>query len=66
MCKISFDTNDISSFKNNFTHTSTQVGNVGDMLSNTNKSAMDINQVNIDVVPDFSKLMGTLKDRGQI
>ena len=26
----------------------------------------DINDVNIDVVPDFSKLMGTLKEKGKI
>lgn len=41
------------------------VGTVEQMLS-TARPTTDINQVNIDVVPDFTALMGTLKSKGAI
>lgn len=40
------------------------VDSVDAMISNQKTS--DINQVEIDAVPDFSGLMGTLKDQGKI
>jgi len=40
------------------------VDSVDAMISNQKTS--DINQVSIDAVPDFSGLMGTLKDQGKI
>jgi len=40
------------------------VDSVDEMISNQKTS--DINQVSIDAVPDFSGLMGTLKDQGKI
>lgn len=41
------------------------VSNVSEMLANT-RSTGDINQVQIDVVPDFTELMQTMKTKGQI
>lgn len=41
------------------------VGTVGDMLQTAPKTN-DINAISIDVVPNFSNLMGELKNRGQI
>ena len=41
------------------------VGTVDQMLANT-RPAGDINAVKIDVVPDFSALMSTMKEKGQI
>lgn len=41
------------------------VGTVEDMLSSA-RPTTDINQVSIDVVPDFTALMGTLKSKGAI
>ena len=40
------------------------VDSVDDMLANQKTS--DINQVTIDAVPDFSGIMGTLKEQGKI
>ena len=40
------------------------VDSVDEMISNQKTS--DINQVSIDAVPDFSGLMGTLKEQGKI
>ena len=31
-----------------------------------NQKTLDINQVSIDAVPDYSGLMGTLKEKGKI
>jgi hypothetical protein len=41
------------------------VESVDQMLSST-RPAGDINAVKIDVVPDFSGLMKTMKEKGQI
>jgi hypothetical protein len=41
------------------------VGSVDQMLANT-RPAGDINSVRIDTVPDFSGLMATMKEKGQI
>lgn len=41
------------------------VATVDEMMSR-NKHAQDISQVNIDAVPDFSKLMGRMKENGTI
>ena len=41
------------------------VESVDQMLANT-RPAGDINAVKIDVVPDFSNLMQTMKEKGQI
>ena len=41
------------------------VESVGEMLSST-RPASDINQVQIDAVPDFSALMKTMQSKGQI
>ena len=41
------------------------VGSVDQMLSST-RPAGDINSVRIDAVPDFSNLMKTMKEKGQI
>ena len=41
------------------------VGTVDEMMSK-NKHAQDISQVNISAVPDFSKLMGRMKENGTI
>ena len=41
------------------------VQSADDMLASAPKTT-DINQVKIDAVPDFSGLMGTLKDQGKI
>ena len=41
------------------------VDSVDQMLANT-RPAGDINAVKIDVVPDFSNLMQTMKEKGQI
>jgi DUF438 domain-containing protein len=41
------------------------VDSVDQMLSST-RPAGDINSVRIDAVPDFSKLMKTMKEKGQI
>lgn len=41
------------------------VSNVDQMLANTRPSG-DINAVKIDIVPDFSALMKTMKEKGQI
>ena len=41
------------------------VKSADDMLASAPKTT-DINQVTIDAVPDFSGLMGTLKDQGKI
>lgn len=41
------------------------VGSVDQMLANT-RPAGDINAVRIDAVPDFSGLMKTMKEKGQI
>lgn len=41
------------------------VESVTDMLANTRPTS-DINQVSIDVVPDFTELMQTMKNRGSI
>jgi len=49
----------------NYGTTQTQVGTVGDMLQSAPKTN-DINQISIDVVPDFSNLMGAMKDKGII
>ncbi len=43
----------------------TVVNNVDQMLVST-RPAGDINSVRIDVVPDFSNLMKTMKEKGQI
>ena len=43
----------------------TVVGSVDQMLANT-RPAGDINAVRIDSVPDFSGLMKTMKEKGQI
>jgi hypothetical protein len=43
----------------------TVVNSVDQMLANT-RPAGDINAVQIDVVPDFSGLMKTMKEKGQI
>ncbi len=48
-----------------YTEPTPAVGTVEQMLS-TARPTTDINQVNIDVVPDFSALMGTLKSKGAI
>ena len=40
------------------------VDSVDEMISNQKTS--DINQVSIDAVPDFSGLMGKMKDEGKI
>lgn len=47
-------------------HFSPPIGNIGDMLSNTNKNTADINQVSVDVVPNFSHLMNNMKEKGMI
>tara|TARA_R110000782_G_scaffold146_2_gene383 strand:+ start:2369 stop:2836 length:468 start_codon:yes stop_codon:yes gene_type:complete len=41
------------------------VGTVDEMISK-NKHAQDISQVNIDAVPDFSKIMSKMKENGTI
>lgn len=41
------------------------VENVSEMLANARPTS-DINQVHIDVVPDFSELMQTMKSKGQL
>ena len=41
------------------------VESVDQMLANT-RPAGDINAVRIDAVPDFSALMSTMKEKGQI
>lgn len=41
------------------------VGTVGDMLQHAPKTN-DINAINIDVVPNFSKLMSNMKEKGTI
>jgi hypothetical protein len=41
------------------------VESVDQMLANT-RPAGDINAVRIDTVPDFSNLMQTMKEKGQI
>ena len=41
------------------------VSNVDEMISR-NRHAKDISQVNIDVVPDFSKFMRNMKENGNI
>lgn len=50
---------------NSFVEKPTQVGTVGDMLQNSSTSS-DLNQIEIDVVPNFSKLMGAMKEKGTI
>lgn len=50
---------------NHFRTSEPEVGTVEDMLSNQPKTN-DINQVSIDVVPDYSKFMGAMKEQGQI
>jgi len=50
---------------NSFIEKPTQVGTVGDMLQNSSTSS-DLNQIEIDVVPNFSKLMGAMKEKGTI
>ena len=40
------------------------VASVDEMMKG--KRGSDVNQVSIDAVPDFSKLMGTLKDKGKL
>ncbi len=50
---------------NPFIEKPVQVGTVGDMLSNSSVSS-DLNQIEIDVVPNFSKLMGAMKEKGTI
>ncbi len=50
---------------NSFIEKPVQVGTVGDMLQNTSNST-DLNQIEIDVVPNFSKLMGAMKEKGTI
>lgn len=62
-----FQSENIQGFSNQFMPTKPpQTGNIGAMLNNTNKHTSDINQVNIDVVPNYSKLMSNLKEKGQI
>jgi hypothetical protein len=41
------------------------VGTVNDMLGNS-RGKSDINQIEIDVVPNFTKLMGVMKEQGKI
>ena len=48
-----------------FTEPTAAVGTVEQMLS-TARPTTDINQVTIDVVPDFTALMGNLKSKGAI
>lgn len=50
---------------NHFSGEHSVVGNVGDMLSSANKSG-DMNQISIDVVPDFSGMMGAFKKQGGV
>lgn len=50
---------------NHFKTSEPEVGTVGDMLSNQPRTN-NIDQVSIDVVPDFSKFMGAMKEQGQI
>jgi len=50
---------------NSFVEKPVQVGTVGDML-NTASTSQDLNQIEIDVVPNFSKLMNTMKKQGTI
>lgn len=62
-----FQSENIQSFQNQFTPAKpAQTGDIGAMLNNTNKHTNDINQVSIDVVPNYSKLMSSLKEKGQI
>jgi len=49
----------------NFNTAEPAVGTVDDMLNNQPRTN-DINQINIDVVPDFSQFMGAMKEQGQI
>jgi hypothetical protein len=44
----------------------TQVVETVDEMLSKNKHAQDISQVNIDSVPDFSKLMNKMKENGSI
>lgn len=42
------------------------VGSVGDMLQSNTGFTSDINQIKIDVVPDFSNLMNNMSEKGLI
>lgn len=66
------DWNDLGTMNSSMTHgvnsfieKPTQIGTVGDMLQNSSTS-QDLNQIEIDVVPNFSKLMGAMKEKGTI
>ncbi len=61
-----FGSENINNFRGFIPGNEPVVGTVNDMLGNSSKNAYDINQVEIDVVPNFSKIMGVMKEQGKI
>lgn len=61
-----FSSENINNFRGFVHGNEPVVGTVNDMLGNSSKNAYDINQVEIDVVPNFSKIMGVMKEQGKI
>lgn len=60
-----FNSNNMNNFSPNIHGNESKVGTVGDML-NTSTKTSHLEQIQIDVVPDYSKLMGTMKEQGKI
>ena len=56
---------DAVGFQGNMPNTPTKVVDSVDAMV-ANQKTSDINQVSIDAVPDFSGLMGKMKDAGKI
>jgi len=56
---------DAVGFQGNMPNTPTKVVDSVDAMV-ANQKTSDINQVSIDAVPDFSGLMGTLKEQGKL
>ena len=61
-----FTTPNIGNFQNVIPSPEIQVGTVGDMLNSSTRGTMYEEQARVDVVPDFTKFMSILKDKGQI
>lgn len=61
-----FSSENINNFRGSVHGNEPVVGTVNDMIGNSSKNAYDINQVEIDVVPNFSKIMGVMKEQGKI
>jgi len=61
-----FNSENINNFRGFVHGNEPVVGTVDDMLMKSSKNTYDINQVEIDVVPNFSRIMGVMKDQGKI